>query len=177
MKETCRKGRMKHSKERISQVSEERIHSMKFSLNPAGDGRNSLHMSVAGWLCGGCVWQSAGAADNWSWKGAQEQLSLVFWNRGCFHCFQNPIRYSSHPQNTDIYSAIEFQNPTRLWQPWVLLYPLLLYSWASHTQDIFDNPQGLEGWRCKHVWVPCSLPHIKRQFHGPLQESNGSSRL
>lgn len=49
-----------------SWVSEESIHTMKFSLNPAGDGRNSLHMSVAGWLNVGCVWQSVGAVDNQS---------------------------------------------------------------------------------------------------------------
>ena len=37
-------------------VSEESIHSTKFSLNPAGDGRNSIHMSVAV-----CVWDVSGS--------------------------------------------------------------------------------------------------------------------
>lgn len=49
------------------------------------------------------------------------------------------------PHNTDIYSAREFQSPTRL-PPWVLFYPLLPDSWASHTQDILEHPPGGGGW-------------------------------
>ena len=135
------------------------------------------------WLAG-CVWDVSGSLRVKPTTKAEKEHKnshcLFSWNRGCFHCFQNPSICSSPPQYTHIESAIEFQTPLGCssHESFIPRYFTLVLQTLKTFLTLHPGCVCV----CVCVYIKTYLgtsffSHAKRQFPECLQESNGSLRL